>query len=181
MPNDTKKKEIKRYASKKLNLKKEKPSYKSKSKESPFAKIREGAIYRFVIEVGYWHYSFEVERYLDDNDDEKVHIDCKLIEKKKVDKKQRITDSPMSIAPCVNDSLYFANDGRVRVIKKQAVADPILSCTYIPRVIDANDIWNELYEYISSLRDKEFEDSRSDEEHIESNGFDKKTSFRNIK
>ena len=40
---------------------------------------------------------------------------------------------------------------------------------------------NALYAYLSSLRDKPFTDSRSDVQKLESAGFDKKTSFRNIK
>ena len=42
-------------------------------------------------------------------------------------------------------------------------------------------MWNNLYEYISSLRDKEFEDTRTNDQHIESHGFDKKISFRHRK
>ena len=61
------------------------------------------------------------------------------------------------------------------------VENPILAGTFIPGVIPPTDIWNALYEYLSSLRDKPFTDSRSDVQKLESAGFDKKTSFRNIK
>ena len=43
------------------------------------------------------------------------------------------------------------------------------------------DIWQNLYQYLSSLRDKPFIDTRSDIQKLESAGFDKKTCFRNIK
>ena len=60
------------------------------------------------------------------------------------------------------------------------VENPILAGTFIPGVIPPTDIWNALYEYLSSLRDKPFTDSRSDVQKLESAGFDKKTSFRNM-
>ena len=64
---------------------------------------------------------------------------------------------------------------------RNIVENPILKNTYIPKFIDAKEMWNNLYEYISSLRDKEFEDTRTNDQHIESHGFDKKISFRHRK
>lgn len=58
------------------------------------------------------------------------------------------------------------------------IDNPILADSWIPKVIPPNDVWNNLYEYISSLRDKEIIDTRTNDMHIESNGFDKKDSFR---
>ena len=50
--------------------------------------------------------------------------------------------------------------------------------SWITKYITPDEIWNNLYEYISSLRDKEIVDTRTNDMHIESNGFDKKESFR---
>jgi len=64
---------------------------------------------------------------------------------------------------------------------KQRVENPILSGTFIPKVIPPSEIWSALYEYLSSLNDKPIIDSRSDIQKLESAGFDRKTSFRNVK
>lgn len=125
--------------------------------------VMKGRFFYFVVESGYYHYFFKVERYLDDND--KVILEPQLIEKKKIDKKQKLSDCPLSIC---TDS-------------RNVVENPILKNTYIPKFIDAKEMWNNLYEYISSLRDNEFEDTRTNDQHIESHGFDKKISFRHRK
>ena len=65
--------------------------------------------------------------------------------------------------------------------KEQLIKNPILYSTYIPKFIEPKEVWNNLYEYISSLRDVEFEDTRTNDQHIESHGFDKKISFRHRK
>ena len=65
--------------------------------------------------------------------------------------------------------------------KIHGIDNPILTETWIPKFISAEDMWNMLYEYISSLNDKEFTDSRTNDQHIESAGFDKKISFRHRK
>jgi hypothetical protein len=81
------------------------------------------------------------------------------------------------------DVIYTRYRGTVSVAKNSinVVESPILKNTYIPKFIDAKEMWNNLYEYISSLRDKEFEDTRTNDQHIESHGFDKKISFRHRK
>lgn len=61
------------------------------------------------------------------------------------------------------------------------VENPILIDSFIPQLIPAEDIWHALYEYIMSLNDKEIKDTRPDALKLESAGFDKKTSFRNVK
>jgi len=140
--------------------------------------VMEGRFFYFVVESGYYHYFFNVERYLDDND--KVILKPQLIEKKKIGKEQRLSDCPLSIC---TDVQYARNRGTISVAKnsRNVVENPILKNTYIPKFIDAREMWNNLYEYISSLRDKEFEDTRTNDQHIESHGFDKKISFRHRK
>ena len=64
---------------------------------------------------------------------------------------------------------------------RSRVENPILADTFIPKMIPPTDIWQALYEYLSSLRDKPFTDTRTDTQKLESAGFDRKTSFRNVK
>lgn len=140
--------------------------------------VMEGRFFYFVVESGYYHYFFKVERYLDDNDN--LILEPQLIEKKKISKDKKLSDCPLSIC---TDVTYYRYRGTFTVNKqsKNIVENPILKNTYVPKFIDAKEMWNNLYEYISSLRDKEFEDTRTNEQHIESHGFDKKISFRHRK
>lgn len=134
--------------------------------------IEEGSIYHLFLEVGYNQFIFEVERYLDKEG--KLHVDTSLVDHREVKKDEKKSKVPLFIG-----KLYF----RYCNVKDHidGVDNPILSDTWIPKFISANDMWNMLYEYISSLNDKEFTDSRTNDQHIESHGFDKKISFRKRK
>jgi hypothetical protein len=147
--------------------------------------IKEGLVLHFVLEVGYHHYYFEVERYIDDDDPTSLHLEYDLIEKRNIEKGEKISYEPMCLAPVSHNKYYWLGaDGKfeiTNITKEQKIDNPILFSTYIPKFIDAMEIWNNLYEYISSLRDKEFTDSRTNDQHIESHGFDKKISFRKRK
>ena len=61
------------------------------------------------------------------------------------------------------------------------VENPILTGTFITKIVPPADIWQALYDYLSSLKDKPFTDTRTDVEKLESAGFNKETSFRNVK
>lgn len=134
----------------------------------------EGVIFHLYLEVGYMSYIFEVERYLDDND--VLHVDVSIADTKRLEKKDKKSAAPLYIAP--HNFRYVTLENNVLADK---IDNPILKNTWIPRFISAQDMWNMLYEYISSLNDKEFTDSRTNEQHIESHGFDKKISFRHRK
>ena len=69
----------------------------------------------------------------------------------------------------------------IEVDDKDTITNPILSGTPIPAFIKAEEIYILLSTYISSLNDIEIVDTRSDIQKAESAGFDRKTSFRNIK
>ena len=145
----------------------------------------EGQVYHFVLEVGYHHYYFEVERYIDDDDENRIHLNYGLIEHKRIEKDEKISSEPMCLAPISHEKYHWLF-GEERFLttnltKEQHIDNPILFRTYIPKFIEAHEIWDNLYEYISSLRDKEFIDTRTNEQHIESNGFDKRISFRTRK
>ena len=69
----------------------------------------------------------------------------------------------------------------IRVEKADAISNPILKDTPITSLISSQEIYEELCAYISSLNDVEIFDMRSDVQKAEAAGFDRKTSFRNIK
>ena len=132
----------------------------------------EGTIYHLFLEVGFHQYIFEIERYLDE--DNKLKTDVSIVEKKTVGKGDKKSEAPLYIAEY---QFGYSVVGK----NSNGMENPILKETWIPRFIPAQDMWNMLYEYISSLNDKEFTDSRTNDQHIESHGFDKKISFRHRK
>lgn len=191
---DKKRESVKRWNSNKVLTYKEQDeetkgmSFEKRSKvRSSWEEVKEGRIFHFVLEIGLHHYYFEVERYLDDDDETKLHLNYGLIRKKDISKDEKISYAPICIAPVIhkNHSWFYGNGNDEFVInddtREQKIDNPILYSTYIPKFIDAYEVWNNLYEYISSLRDKDFEDTRTNEQHIESHGFDKKISFRHRK
>jgi hypothetical protein len=58
---------------------------------------------------------------------------------------------------------------------------PILKDCKLTSLIDAEEIWRELQNYLSSMNNESKVDNMSDIEKVESHGFDKKTSFRSNK
>lgn len=56
--------------------------------------------------------------------------------------------------------------------------NPILKDSLIPSVIPAEEIWQNLYDYLSAKNEPEVKDNRSDIQKLEGHGMDKKTSFR---
>lgn len=137
--------------------------------------ILEGKIYHFLLEIGFSKYLFQVERYLDEGD--KVVFKHDLISTKNHTKK--ISHFPMAIIPCsVKYHRADLNNLDDLALHEESIGNPILNDTWISKYIKPKDVWENLYEYISSLNDKEIIDKRTDKEHIESNGFDVKSSFR---
>lgn len=68
---------------------------KMEKTRNSWKEIKEGQVYHFVLEVGFYHYYFEVERYLDDEDDRKLHLNYGLIESKRIEKDKKISHAPM--------------------------------------------------------------------------------------
>ena len=144
---------------------------------------KEGDVYHFVLEVGYTHYRFEVERWIDEDKRDFAQVESTLIDTLK-DVRQRYSDVPMCIIPCQAQYWRWSHEDRwdeINNMMVHRVENPILAGTFIPKLIPAADIWQALYEYLSTLRDTPFTDTRSDIQKLESAGFDKKTSFRKIK
>lgn len=63
----------------------------------------------------------------------------------------------------------------------KVIKNPILKDTPIPAVVDAEKVWQALYDFLLKSKEPKIVDSRTDIEKAESHGFDKRTSFRNTK
>lgn len=152
-------------------------------KKSGFKVWTEGDIYHFILEVGFTHYRFEVERWIDEKKANCVHVEYTLLDTIKEIKK-RYSDAPICIIPC---RTYFLLHEYKELWQEtsnqliQRIKNPILIGTIIPKFIAPEEIWQALYDYLSSLKDKPIIDTRTDVQKLESAGFDKKTSFRNVK
>lgn len=89
-------------------------------------------------------------------------------------------DAPIELYYC------YANPWRTYNIFKEKyrhlVTNPILKeFSFITKHIPADDIWQLVYDWITKRNEPNVVDNRTDKEHIQSAGFDCKTSFRNIK
>ena len=85
-------------------------------------------------------------------------------------------DCPIVLKLYYSDKRAYWYDRGGIVIK-----NPILSTFgVIPKFIPANEIWENVYDFISHKNDKKIVDNRTDVEKLESHGFDKRTSFRNM-
>ena len=155
----------------------------AKAKKFHFSKtMLEGRVFHYVLEVGWNRYFFEVERWIDVKKNQDVCLEYRLI-KSEQGVKKRISDFPITIAPCKLDIGLWTSkvewEGTEVDVSKQVV-NPLLSETYIPKVIPPEEIWKAIYEFLSSQKEKPIADTRSDIQKLESAGFDKKTSFRNV-
>ena len=139
----------------------------------------EGDIYHFILEVGNTHYRFEIERWLDEKQPACLHVETTLLDTIK-DVKQRYSSAPICIITCRAEYYWWHHEVRWKDTKGR-IENPILANTFIPKLIPPDEIWQALYDYLSSLKDTPITDSRTDEQKLDSAGFDKKTSFRNVK
>lgn len=171
-------------------------SYVSTPKDSPKREVRRSqwvgnrlkkvSVYQAtdlfcILEVGFKWYSFQVERYIDPSG--KVCLDWKLLGVKVVTKAQRAGEAPMTLFKATSRYSFLWREEATELVidKLSGIPNPILAGTPITSFIAAHDIYQELNRYISSLKDIEIVDRRTDVEKAESAGFDRKTSFRNIK
>lgn len=146
-----------------------------------------GRKHSFVLEVGFYQYLFEVDRYIDEEG--KLHIDPVLIEK--FDKGVHIGEKPIALflykeEPIRTSGYYTTNgwdsvktDMKYKLSKNHQVDNPIVSGTWITGFISAEEMYNNIYNYLIACREPVIEDKRTDIQKLESKGFDKKTSFRN--
>ena len=139
-----------------------------------------------MLEVGMKWYLFEIDRYLDKSGN--VCIDWKHTKTIQIKKSQRVSNHPITFyKKCwIRDRSLWTrrnsdSEPKAFVEEDDAIYNPILRETPIASLIPPLDIYIDLSTYISSLNDIEVVDTRSDVQKAESAGFDKKTSFRNIK
>lgn len=78
-----------------------------------------------------------------------------------------------------SDEIYLIKLGNYEI--KSQIDNPIFEGSKIPSVLDAWELYQAIEEYFSSLKSEKIVDNQTDLEKIESHGFDKKESFRNIK
>ncbi len=171
-------------------------SYVSTPKDSPKRGVRrsqwvgnrlkkvsvfEGTDLFCILEVGFKWYSFQVERYLDTSGT--ICLDWKLLEVKEVTKEQRAGKTPMTLFTATSRYSFLWKDEAIELVidRSSGIPNPILAGTPITSFIEVQDVYQELSRYMSSLNDIEIIDGRTDVEKVESAGFDRKTSFRNIK
>lgn len=133
-----------------------------------------------MLEVGLKWYFFQVDRYLDEASN--VCLDWKIITIKEITKDKRVGIAPMTFFKAFETYSWWTDATLdLKVDKSDAIPNPIIQGTPIASLIPAQEIYNLLYAYLSSLNDVELIDNRTDIEKAESAGFDRRTSFRNIK
>ena len=138
----------------------------------------EGDIYHFILEVGNTHYRFEIERWIDEQMPERPHVEITLLDTIK-DVPQRYSTVPICIITCRVQYWWWHHEERWEDTKGR-IENPILANTFVPKLIPPTEIWQALYDYLSSLKDKPITDTRTDIQKLESAGFNKKTSFRKM-
>lgn len=126
-------------------------------------------IYYYVLEVGYTHYLFSLVP-------KGESFDVKLIKRFKVEKKR--SNSPISFIS-VRYNVYRKST-EIEYTKRLDLIweNPILKNTWVPTFISAEEIYDDLYDYLISIREPQITDNRTDVEKLESKGFDRKISFR---
>lgn len=140
-----------------------------------YGKFYEGIKLHFVIEIGFVHYLFAVERYVDDN--QEVHLEPHLLDKIRINNKQ--SDAPVSLIPIDYHILFGGKPAIRKYYIDREIQNPIFNGTWLPSLIPAEEVYNEIYNYLISIKEPKIIDNRNDVQKLESKGFDKKTSFRN--
>ena len=156
-------------------------AHNSKNKNKPFW----SAIYTVGIEAGWYMYVFDLEKILEREDSEKMILQPTFICKNRLNTKN--INAPLAFGECRTYERINWRNVKIDPVNingfydsEKLIKNPILANTWIPKFIKAEDIWNDIYDYLISQREKPIIDNRSDILHIEAAGFDKKTSFRNM-
>ena len=154
--------------------------------------------YWFSFVIGNVAYMFLVYRVLQNETDKEVKIVPKLMRKFTFDRSKTKSKAPILIGELSYDNMdipwrisWKRDDDFYNVIAKVGYIrpdrdgnykeNPILDGTWIPSLIPAEEAWNNITDYILSIKEPPIIDNRTDVQHLESHGFDKKTSFRNVK
>ena len=157
--------------------------------------------YTVGVRIGFKLYIIEVNRCLKDVNDSTVKLDAKLLYVKDYDRREKNNKIKDIVDPILIGNISYGvqypwqyrsnNEDKFRNVKFNTpqcgtlenpaiLVNPIMTGTWIPSVIPAEEIWNNVTDYLLAIKEKPIIDNRTDIEHIESAGFDKKTSFRNM-
>jgi hypothetical protein len=146
-----------------------------------------GMLYKAVLEVGNMFYSFEIERYLLDKTSDNISVEWVLKHQIRGEKHHHFGKTHITFYTNIELNQYYSLDKFTKWIRPcwyrptvEIFSNLILKETPIPSIISADEIYKELYAYISGLKDIEFIDTRTDVQKLQSAGFDKTTSFRNL-
>ena len=152
----------------------------------------------FGLVIGSVAYVFLVYRVLQNETDKEVKIIPKLMKKFTIDRSKTKSKAPILIGEltynhmdipwriaCKRDDEFYEEVSKVGYIRPDKNGEykenPILEGTWIPSLIPAEEVWNNISDYLLSIKEPVIIDNRTDVQHLESHGFDKKTSFRNVK
>ena len=151
----------------------------------------------FGLVIGSVAYTFLVYRVLQNETDKEVNIVPKLMRKFIFDRSRTKTKAPILLgeltynhrdvprrSSCTSDDFYqaVAKVGYIAPDRNGNYKEnPIMDGTWIPSFIPAEEVWNNVSDYLLSIKETHIVDNRTDIQHLESHGFDKKTSFRNVK
>lgn len=151
----------------------------------------------FCLVIGSVAYMYRVYRILQNKTDKEVKIEPVLYRKFTFDRSRTKSTAPILIGGFAYDHRsipwriasqrgdeYYEMISKIGYIAPNKDGEynenPILEGTWIPSVIPAEEVWNNISDYLLSIREPVIIDNRTDIEHLESAGFDKKTSFRNM-
>lgn len=132
-----------------------------------------GNIFIARVYLGCKCYIFLLDRY---NENETLLGDDWLLEIRERPKSNKPT--LIEFGPCYGYSRWTYIDVDRELLYK--VENPIFADTWITKHITPEQAWKDIYECLSSMKDKDIVDKRTDKEKIVSAGFDTKTSFRNM-
>ena len=125
-----------------------------------------GSVYYIYLKYGRILKKFKVERYIDNEKLKIEYTELGIVNNDPIKTQPRGKRSVVNLRITTNYDNY------------QTIDLPILKNTWLTGFIKPEDIYNEIYNYLISLKNKNIEDNRTDIEKIESHGMDKKTSFR---
>ena len=152
----------------------------------------------FGLVIGSVAYTFLVYRVLQNETDTEVKLVPKLMKKFTFDRSRTKSKAPILIGELTynrldipwqisykKDDEFYEAVAKVGYVAPDKYGDykenPILDGTWIPSLIPAEEVWNNITDYLLSIKEPNIIDNRTDVQHLESHGFDKKTSFRNVK
>jgi hypothetical protein len=159
--------------------------------------------YYGVLEVGYYQYIFIIknitreviekvnyDRYDTTGNNVKIVYDSEIELFHTFDNHMHYFPSPINLYPVSLSYNRKYNIGNMKNLNykndfehveiNDVIQKPILYASRIPKIIDAQTVYFNIYNYISSKKDFDIKDTRGDVAKAVDHGFDKITSFRNM-